>query len=78
MKFALLLCLSFLTFTSLAQVSLTKLQVEYQEMPLGMDERKPRFSWQMQSKSGARGDRQIAYRILVHDEKIKLFGIVKK
>ncbi|MEY4273560.1 MAG: hypothetical protein RL638_508 [Bacteroidota bacterium] len=69
MKFALLLCLSLLTFTSLAQVNLTQLQIEYQEMPLGMDELKPRFSWQMLSKAGARGDRQIAYRILVQDEK---------
>jgi alpha-L-rhamnosidase len=78
MKFAILLCLSFLTFTSLAQVSLTKLQVEYQERPLGMDESKPRFSWQMQSKAGARGDRQIAYHIMVQNDKNQIVWDSKK
>ena len=69
MKFATLFCLTLLSLTSLAQVSLSKLQVEYQEKPLGMDETKPRFSWQMQSKTTNRGDKQTAYRILVKDEK---------
>jgi alpha-L-rhamnosidase len=78
MKFALLLCLSFLTFTSLAQVSLTKLQVEYQAKPLGIDESKPRFSWQMQSKPAARGDRQIAYRIVVQNDKNQIVWDSKK
>ncbi len=72
MKFALLLCLSMLSLSSFAQVSLKNLQVEYQEKPLGMDESKPRFSWQMQGKAGARGDRQTAYRITVVDEKNQL------
>ena len=69
MKFAQLLCLTLLSLSSFAQVSLTKLQVEYQDRPLGMDETKPRFSWQMQSNSTSRGDKQIAYRIQVKDEK---------
>ena len=69
MKFVVLFCLTILSISSLAQVNIHKLQVEYQEKPIGMDETKPRFSWQMQSKTSARGDRQIAYRILVKDEK---------
>lgn len=72
MKFAQILCMTLLSLSSLAQVSLTKLQVEYQDQPLGMDENKPRFSWQMQSNSASRGDKQSAYRILVKDEKQNL------
>lgn len=72
MKFAQILCMTLLSLSSLAQVSLTKLQVEYQEQPLGMDENKPRFSWQMQSNSASRGDKQSAYRIRVKDEKQNL------
>ncbi|MBP6094496.1 MAG: alpha-L-rhamnosidase N-terminal domain-containing protein, partial [Cytophagaceae bacterium] len=72
MKFAQLLCLTLLSLSSFAQVSLTKLQVEYQDRPLGMDETKPRFSWQMQRNSTSRGDKQIAYRIQVKDEKQNL------
>ena len=69
MKFAQIICLTLLSLSSFAQVSLTKLQVEYQERPLGMDESKPRFSWQMLRNSATRGDKQSAYRIQVKDEK---------
>ena len=69
MKFAQIICLTLLSLSSFAQVSLTKLQVEYQNQPLGMDESKPRFSWQMLSNSTTRGDKQSAYRIQVKDEK---------
>ena len=69
MKFALILCLSLLSLPIFAQVTLSKLQVEYQSKPLGMDETKPRFSWQMLSKTTNRGDKQSAYRVLVKDEK---------
>ncbi len=72
MKFAQIICLTLLSLSGFAQVSLTKLQVEYQDRPLGMDEPKPRFSWQMLSKTANRGDKQSAYRVLVKDEKGKL------
>ncbi len=72
MKFAQIICLTLLSLSTFAQVNLTKLQVEYQDRPLGMDESKPRFSWQMLSYSASRGDRQSAYRIQVKDEKQSL------
>ncbi len=78
MKIAILFCLTLLSFESLAQVNLTNLQVEYQEKPLGMDEAKPRFSWQMRSQSKSHGDKQTAYRIQVKDEKQNLVWESKK
>ena len=69
MKSAQIICLTLLSLYSFAQVTLTKLQVEYQERPLGMDESKPRFTWQMLRNSATRGDKQSAYRIQVKDEK---------
>jgi alpha-L-rhamnosidase len=68
MKFVLILCFSIVSLPIFAQVSLSKLQVEYQNKPLGMDELNPRFSWQMLSKTANRGDKQLAYRITVKDE----------
>ena len=45
------------------------LTVEYAETPLGIDVGQPRFSWQMTSGDQQRGCRQIAYRIIVADER---------
>jgi alpha-L-rhamnosidase len=39
------------------------LRTEYKENPLGIDARKPRFSWQL--RSGARGITQSAYEVRV-------------
>jgi alpha-L-rhamnosidase len=44
-------------------VSVDFLRVEYRENPLGIDVRKPRFSWQL--RSNARGVRQTSYEIRV-------------
>ena len=72
-RFLLLSCLlgGFL-FQTAAQFKIKNLQVEYQSAPLGMDEAHPRFSWQMVSLSAQRGDKQLAYRIQVKDEKQNL------
>ncbi|WP_417955867.1 family 78 glycoside hydrolase catalytic domain [Flavobacterium sp. ZS1P14] len=51
-----------------AQFHLTKLQTEYQETPLGIDIKKPVFSWQMKADAILRGLSQKAYRIQVIDE----------
>ena len=49
--------------------SIRNLQVEYQNTPLGIDVRQPRFSWQMEASAGERGLAQSAYRIEVRDPK---------
>jgi alpha-L-rhamnosidase len=46
-----------------ASINLTGLRTEYKENPLGIDARKPRFSWRMQG--GGRGLMQAAYHIRV-------------
>lgn len=43
--------------------TISNMQVEYQERPLGLDISRPRISWEM--KSECRGERQIAYQITV-------------
>lgn len=45
-----------------------KLQVEYRNEPLGIDVLAPRFSWQMPTQVGVRGQSQQAYQIIVSDE----------
>lgn len=53
-------------WASLAQaepLSITSLRCEYLENPVAIDTPKPRLCWQVES--GARGQRQTAYRILV-------------
>ncbi|MDL2241418.1 glycoside hydrolase family 78 protein [Bacteroidales bacterium OttesenSCG-928-L03] len=47
-------------------IIIEKLKVEYREQALGVDTKKPRFSWQMFSEG--RGVYQTAYRISVTDE----------
>ncbi len=51
-------------------VRLTHLRCEYLVAPLGLDERTPRLSWQLES--AARGVRQTAYRIRVASSAEKL------
>ncbi len=46
-----------------ASTVITELRTEYMKTPLGLDEPRPRFSWQM--TSGRIGARQTAYRLLV-------------
>ena len=46
-----------------AQPSLARLRTEYKENPLGIDARRPRFSWEL--VSSARGVVQAAYQVRV-------------
>ncbi|MDR9365601.1 MAG: family 78 glycoside hydrolase catalytic domain [Balneolaceae bacterium] len=48
--------------------SITKLQTEYTDRPLGIDVEHPRFSWQMSAPEGGHGYSQNAYRIVVTNE----------
>ena len=62
--------LCFITFLSislntLAQVTVQGLMTEASVTPLGIDEKKPAFTWQM--KATGRGYQQTAYQILVTD-----------
>jgi alpha-L-rhamnosidase len=52
-----------------SNVIINELQVEYQEMPLGIDSKNPRFSWQMKVASKKRGIHQTAYQIIVKNER---------
>lgn len=67
-KSAVIILSFFITSLSQAQFSLTKLQVDYQEKPLGIDIHKPVFSWQMKAAKNVRGQLQKAYQIEVTDE----------
>ncbi|MGB6220181.1 family 78 glycoside hydrolase catalytic domain [Haloferula sp.] len=64
------LLLSALLVTSLHGFELTKLQVEHQTNPVGLDDRNPRFQWQLVGESP--GLAQSAYRILVSSSADKL------
>jgi len=55
-----------------AAVVIENLKVEYRNTPLGIDETKPRFSWQMATTAGERGYRQAAYQVQVTDPEGKL------
>lgn len=44
-----------------------KLQTEYMETPLGIDEQQPRFSWQMEAPVNEHGYTQTAYRVIVRN-----------
>ena len=46
-------------------ISLVKLRSEYLDNPVGIDVKKPRFSWQIQVVDDTRGCKQSAYQILV-------------
>lgn len=47
------------------KTAVQRLRVEYLPDPLGIDERKPRLSWTIDSAEDVRGTRQTAYRIVV-------------
>ncbi len=47
---------------------LHNLCVEYTPTPIGTDAERPRFSWEMGSTPGKRGEKQSAYQIVVRDE----------
>jgi alpha-L-rhamnosidase len=57
------LCLTSLAQSYAAPVQVDRLRCEYLENPLGIDAAKPRFDWLM--RSDERGQRQIAYQVLV-------------
>ncbi|MBK6978018.1 MAG: family 78 glycoside hydrolase catalytic domain [Cytophagaceae bacterium] len=52
-----------------AQFAIQNLRTNYRVTPMGTDLPKPQFSWQMKSLDNGRGLEQIAYRIIVKDEK---------
>lgn len=54
-----------------AKVVVKNLRVEYTETPLGVDEEKPRFSWQMSVEGEERGYSQKAFQLTLYDEKGK-------
>jgi alpha-L-rhamnosidase len=54
-----------LSFDMIAATSIVNLRTEYLDMPIGIDDDHPRFSWQMTSDRIGAG--QSAYRVLVAD-----------
>ncbi|AYA74416.1 alpha-L-rhamnosidase [Bacillus sp. Y1] len=80
-KRSLIIVLSFLlTFSLLYPVTetveasppgtITNLQVEYMENPIGVDSENPRFSWNM--VSNVRGAKQLAYELVIADSEKNL------
>jgi hypothetical protein len=63
--FTLFGCISPLTAQSLGNVTPTNLRCEFVDNPLGIETRKPRLSWQL--NSAQRNQTQTAYRVLVSD-----------
>jgi len=61
---------SFIGYKEVVTVDLTNLSCEYLTNPNGIDETKPRFSWQLVSDQ--RGQKQAAYHLLVASSKDKL------
>jgi len=73
--FALILpCTAF----AFANLTLQKLQVNYQTTHLGTDVAKPQFSWQMHATDQRRGYLQKAYQLVVTDEKARVVWDTKK
>jgi alpha-L-rhamnosidase len=64
--------LSASTPVALAQPVPRQLTVEYRVAPLAVDEPRPRLAWQLTPTSGARGERQTAYRVLVASSRERL------
>ena len=54
----------------MTDLRITNLRCEYLVAPLGIDERTPRLSWQLESER--RGARQIAYRVRVASSSVLL------
>lgn len=62
------------------EVEITKLLVEYEQCPMGVETGHPRFSWQMRNNGKQRGYFQTAYQIKVTDSSGRLCwdsGVVK-
>ncbi|NDV93973.1 alpha-L-rhamnosidase [Dysgonomonas sp. 521] len=56
-----------------SSINIYNLQCEYIDNPLGLDDRKPRFGWLLESLNPEKyGQRQTAYRILVSQDKKRL------
>lgn len=68
-KATLVIMLTTTGFPGLSQSGVTGLRCEYRENPLGIDQSKPRLSWQW---TNARAAAQTAYRILVASDKKRL------
>jgi alpha-L-rhamnosidase len=73
--FILLLATNLVAF---ANISLEKLQVDYQSNPLGIDITNPHFSWQMKASDNKKGYEQKAYQIVVSDAKNQVVWDSKK
>lgn len=67
--FFLLLTLSLFSTSSMAQTELKALRVNYEVQPIGIDAKTPLFSWQLHNDDDQRGLQQIAYQIIVKNEK---------
>ncbi len=61
-----------------SQTTIEKLQVDYQTEPLGIDIITPHFSWHMHDASKKRGLAQVAYQIVVTNERGKMVWDSKK
>ncbi len=58
-------------FPAFAQLNIHQLECEYRKDPLGLDEIKPRLSWQLSSSNS---ERQLAYQIIVASSEAKLIA----
>lgn len=63
----LLLCMLVGTAGARLHTSIAQMRVEYQTTPLAVEEKRPRFSWQMVADTKARNCYQKAYAITVTD-----------
>ncbi|QDK77276.1 Bacterial alpha-L-rhamnosidase [Spirosoma sp. KCTC 42546] len=61
-----------------AAISIDNLAVDYQPMPLGIDQTNPHFSWQMKALDAKRGYSQKAWQIVVTDVKNQIVWDSKK
>ncbi|RYF74938.1 MAG: hypothetical protein EOO39_07750, partial [Cytophagaceae bacterium] len=59
----------FVVSTAFANVSIVKLNVDYQPTPLGIDQATPHFSWQMKALDTKTGYVQKAWQLIVTDSK---------
>ena len=64
-------CVGLVTsLSAFADFQVVNLLTEYTSCPMGLDEARPRFSWQMRSEE--RGAAQAAYRLTLTDEQGQL------
>ena len=59
-----------LCFNAEGQISVQRILCDYRENPIGIDNKTPALSWQLQSAQ--RNTRQVAYRILMADDSLLL------